>query len=109
MPETSFSEAQALERVVMRYYESHATEENRTCLSPYMEGITRVDVLEERPERLVADVRYLYRDRSKDDGGNEIGRACSGYDKRRFTLGKEGATGLEVLDMTGPQRTASRG
>jgi hypothetical protein len=29
------------------------------------------------------------------------------YGERRFTLGK-GATGLEVLDMTGPQRT-SRG
>jgi hypothetical protein len=43
----------------MRYCANHATKENRTCLSPCMEGITRVDVLEERPERLVADVRYF--------------------------------------------------
>jgi hypothetical protein len=107
MPETSFGEPQALERAVMRYYESHASEENLTCLRPYMEGVTQVNVLEERPERLVVDVRYLYRDRSKDDGGNGIGRDCSGYHERRFTLGKSPA-GIEVLDMTGPQRTARR-
>ena len=101
VPETAFGEPEALQRAVMRHYEDHATEENRTCLSPYMEGVTHVDVLEERPEHLVLDVRYLYRDRSKDDGGNGIGRECSGYEERRFTLGKSGAR-VEVLDMTGP-------
>jgi hypothetical protein len=34
-----------------------------------------------------------------------MGRACSGYDERRFTFGRT-AAGAEVLDMTGPQRTA---
>jgi hypothetical protein len=101
LPETGFGEPQVLERAVMRYYESHATEENRTCLSPYMEGLTQVDVVEEQPERLVVDVRYLYRDRNKDDRGDGLARECSDYSERRFTLGK-GATGVEVLDMTGP-------
>ena len=41
MPETGFGEPRALERAVMSYYEGHATEENRTCLSPYMHGLTR--------------------------------------------------------------------
>jgi hypothetical protein len=104
VPETAFSEPQALERAVMRYYASHATEENRTCLSPYMYGLTQVDVVEQEPERLVVDVRYLYRDRNKDDRGDGLGRECTNYGERRFTLAR-GATGLEVLDMTGPQHS----
>jgi hypothetical protein len=105
MPESSFGEPQALERAVTRYYAAHATEENRTCLSPYIYGLTQVHVVEETPERLVVDVRYLYRDRNKDDRGDGLGRECSDYGERHFTLGK-GVTGLEVLDMTGPQRTS---
>ena len=105
VPETGIGDPWALERSVMRYYEAHATEQNRTCLRPFMYGLTQVDVVEEQPERLVLDVRYLYRDRNKDDRGDGLGRECSDYGERRFTLQKDGA-GLEVLEMTGPQRTA---
>jgi hypothetical protein len=101
MPETGFGEPRALERAVMSYYERHATEENRTCLSPYMHGLTHVDVVEEQPDRLVVDVRYLYRDRNKDDRGEGLGRECSDYGERRFTL-RQDATGFEVVGMTGP-------
>ena len=101
MPETGFGEPQALERAVMSYYESHATEENRTCLSPYMDALTHVEIVEEQPEHLVLDVRYLYRDRNKDDRGDGLGRECSDYGERRFTLRKD-ATGFQVLGMTGP-------
>jgi hypothetical protein len=102
MPATSFAEPQELERTVMRYYERHATEENRTCLSPYIDGFTRVEVVEEQPDRLVVDARYFYRDRSKDDTGeNGFGRECTGYADRRFTLAKSGE-GVEVVEMTGP-------
>jgi hypothetical protein len=69
MPEAGFSAPRALERAVMSYYEGRATEENRTCLAPYMHGLTRVEVVDEQPDRLVIDVRYLYRDRNKDDRG----------------------------------------
>jgi hypothetical protein len=105
MPETGFGEPRALERAIMSHYERHATEENRTCLSPYMHGLTRVEVVEEQPDRLVIDVRYLYRDRNKDDRGDGLGRECSAYGKRRFTLRKD-MQGLEVDEMTDPQRTA---
>jgi len=101
MPATSFAEPSAVERTVMRYYERHASEENRTCLSPYIDGLTQVSVVEDTPERLVVDVRYLYRDRFKDDRGNGMGRECSGYAGRRFTLAKTDA-GIAVVEMTGP-------
>jgi hypothetical protein len=42
-----------------------------------MHGLTRVEVVEEQPDRLVIDGRYLYRDRNKDDRGNGLGRECS--------------------------------
>jgi hypothetical protein len=105
VPETGFGDPQALERAVMSYYARNATEEHRTCLSPFMYGLAQVDVVEEQPERLVVDVRYLYRDRNKDDRGDGLGRECSNYGERRFTLRKDGA-GVEVIEMTGPQRTA---
>ena len=101
MPATSFAEPSAVERAIIRYYEYNATEENRTCLSPYIEGLTQVNVVEDTPERLVVDVRYLYRDRFKDDRGNGMGRECSGYAGRRFTLAKTDA-GIDVVEMTGP-------
>jgi hypothetical protein len=103
VPQTGFGEPQALEHAVMGYYET----QNRTCLSPYMYGLTQVAAVEQQPERLVVDVRYLYRDRNKDDRGDGLGRECSDYGKRRFTLRKAGE-GFEVLDMTGPQRAAAR-
>jgi hypothetical protein len=107
VPETGFGDPQAFERAVMGYYEGNASEENRTCLSPYMHGLTQVDVVEEQPERLVIAVRYLYRDRNKDDRGDGFGRECSDYGERRFTFRKAGP-GFEVLEMSGPQRTAAR-
>jgi hypothetical protein len=106
VPETGFGDPWALERAVMRYYATHATEQNRTCLRPFMYGLTQVAVVEEQPDRLVVDVRYLYRDRNKDDRGDGLGRECTGYAERRFTV-HDGAAGIEVLDMTGPQRAAT--
>jgi hypothetical protein len=101
VPQTGLGDPRAIERAVMSHYARHATEENRTCLSPFMYGLTQVEVVEEQPERLLVDVRYLYRDRNRDDLGDGLGRACTNYGERRFTLRKEGA-GVEVIDMTGP-------
>jgi hypothetical protein len=44
-----------------------------------MHGLARVEVVEEQPERLVIDVRYLYRDRQKNARGDRLGRECSDY------------------------------
>ena len=67
MPATGFAEPKAVESAIMRYYERNASEENRTCLTPYMDGLTRVAVVDQQPDRLVLDVSYLYRDRFKND------------------------------------------
>lgn len=103
IPATGFAEPQAIERTIERYYERNASEENQTCLTPYMDGLTNVTVVEEQPDRLVLDVRYLYRDRFKDDRSNGVGSECTGYAERQFTLAKTDA-GLQVVAMTDSRR-----
>ena len=102
LPSTSFAEPTSLERAMERYYAAHASEEYY-CQMPYIDGLTQVAVVDSQPDRLVVDVRYLYRDRFKSDGGDTGSNGCIGYAGRRFTLGKAPAGGVEVLEMTGPQ------
>jgi hypothetical protein len=103
VPATGFAEPKTVENAVMRYYERNGSEEYRTCLTPYMDGITRVDVIDQQPDRLVLDVSYLYRDRFKNDRSNGIGRECTGFATREFTLEK-GADGIAVLAMGDSRR-----
>ncbi len=104
LPSTGFAEPAALERAMKGYYEAHASEEHGQCLRPYIDGLTQVTVVDSQPERLVVNVRYLYRDWLKNDGGQDgFRRECTGYAGRSFTFGK-GTAGVEVVDMTGPRR-----
>jgi hypothetical protein len=102
LPSTGFAQPAALERAMKRYYEAHATEQHGYCSTPYIDGLTQVQVIENQPDRLGVAVRYLYGDRQKADSD---GHECTGYAGRRFTLGKGPAGGVEVLDMTGPRRS----
>jgi hypothetical protein len=115
LPRTSFAKPAALDRAMIAYYEAHATEEHGYCPTPYIDGLTQVSVVDNQPNKLVVDVRYFYRDRSKNDRSHNqssnnamqsgFQRQCTGYAGRQFTLGK-GKTGeVEVLDMTGPRRS----
>ena len=104
LPSTSFAEPAALERAMARYYEAHASEEHGHCLQPYIEGLTQVAVVSDKPDRLVVDVRYLYRDRFMNDRGDNRGHECTDYAGRSFTFGKGKAGAIAVLDMTGPRR-----
>jgi hypothetical protein len=104
LPSTSFVEPPALATAMERYYAGYATEEHGYCPQPYIEGLTQVSVVDSQPDRLVVDARYLYRDRFKNNGSDTGQYGCVGYAGRRFTLAKGPAGGVEVLEMTGPQR-----
>ena len=95
-----------LEDAVERFYEAHASERGGQCLAPYIDGIARADVVEESAHRLVVDVRYLYRDRIKDQPRDNPANAligCVGYGQRQFVLARNDDT-LTVQEMTGPRR-----
>lgn len=101
-----FGEQSTLDSTIERYYEAHASERGGQCLAPYIDGITRTEVVENDPERLVVDVRYLYRDRLKDQPsgmeGDGLG-TCTGYNQRRFVVANS-EDGLEVEAMSGPSQ-----
>jgi hypothetical protein len=80
-----FGSSAAIERAMMRHYERNASEGN--CYNPYIDGFTRLTVLEDTPDRLVVHARYLYRDRFQDAGGNGGSTGvCSGFGERTFAL-----------------------
>jgi hypothetical protein len=95
------------ETAIKRYYEAHASEYNGQCLAPYIDGFTRIDVVEDTPERMVIDARYLYRDWVKDRRDTRSGqgfmRQCVDYGQRSFVLARTDDT-LQVTEMSGPRR-----
>ncbi len=105
LPSTSFAQPAALEQAMNRYYEAHATEQYGYCSTPYIDGLTEVTVVDNQPDKLVVDVRYLYRDRQKDNGQNSFVHECVNYGGRSFTLAKSATGGVTVVDMTGPRRS----
>jgi hypothetical protein len=97
-----FGPSAAIEPAMKRHYERYASEGN--CYNPYIEGFTKLTVVEDRPDRLVVHARYLYRDRfqDNDDGGSSTG-ACSGFGERTFTLTRGPEGGDLAVTMDGQQ------
>jgi hypothetical protein len=97
----------AYETAIKRYYEAHASEYNGQCLAPYINGFTNIQVVEETPDRLVVDARYLYRDWVKDQRGSDSNggmmRECVRYNQRTFVLARHDDQ-FEVTEMSGPRR-----
>jgi hypothetical protein len=103
---SALGERPQLDGTIERYYAAHASERGGQCLAPYIDGVTRTQVVEDEPERLVVDVRYLYRDRYKDNESGMEGNGmtgCVGYGARRFVLARSDDT-LTVEQMSGPRR-----
>jgi len=96
----------AHEAAIKTYYEAHASERNGRCKAPYIDGFTRVDVVEETAELMVVEARYLYRDWIKDRETSESGRQrseCVAFNSRRFVLIKDRGR-LQVAEMSAPER-----
>jgi hypothetical protein len=96
-----FGSSATIERAIERHYERNASEGN--CFNPFIDGFTKLTVLEDAPDRLVVHARYLFGDRFKDgnDGGSGGGR-CSGFGERTFALTRS-AEGDLVVAMDGQQ------
>jgi len=96
---------------IQQYYERNALEEGGRCPAPLLGGVTRTEILEDTPERVVLHLNYAYRDMIRDgDDCSEmrparcgIMRECRGFAQRTFTVART-EDGLEVIDMTGQRR-----
>jgi hypothetical protein len=98
-----FGSSAAIERAIKRHYARNATEGN--CYNPYIDGFTRLTVLEDTPDRLVVHARYLYRDRFRDGGGDDGGSTgvCSGFGERTFALMRSPEDSGLAVAMDGQQ------
>lgn len=103
---SDFWQPPAYETAIKAYYEDHASEKNGRCLAPYIDGFTRVVVVEDNAEQMVIEASYLYRDWLKDldtsEGGGQMSE-CVAYNSRRFVLAK-GDGSLQVVEMGPSQR-----
>jgi hypothetical protein len=96
---------------IQQYYERNALEEGGRCPAPLLGGVARTEILEDTPEQMVLHLSYAYRDMIRDgEDCSEmrparcgIMRECRGFAARTFTVARTD-DGLEVVDMTGPQR-----
>jgi hypothetical protein len=96
-----FGPSAAIERAITRHYERYASEGN--CFNPYIDGFTRLTVLEDTPDRLVVHARYFYRDRFQQGGGGAGGQICADFGERTFTLARDPGGSPVVIEMTGQQ------
>jgi hypothetical protein len=98
-----FGSSAAIERAIRQYYERNASEGGGRCYNPYIDGFTKLTVLEDRPDQLVVHARYFHRDRFREGGENEGGQICTGFAERTFTLARSPEGDLIVVGMTGEQ------
>lgn len=100
-----FGPSAAIERAIVRYHERYASEGGGRCFRPYIDGFTRLTVLEDTPDQLVVHARYLYRDRFQEGGGGQRGggQICAGFGERTFTLARMADGRPVVVEMTGEQ------
>jgi hypothetical protein len=85
---------------IEQFYRRHASEEGGRCTRPVIDAITKVNVIEDVPERWVAEIRYSYRDRLRDEDPGSERKICRGFASRTFTLLPKGDD-LVVADMSG--------
>lgn len=95
-----FGEPALLRSKITRFYTQHAREEGGRCTRPYIDAITKVDVLEDTPEQWVAEIRYRYLDRLRDEEPGSDRKACFGFASRTFTLAPVGGN-VVVTGMSG--------
>jgi hypothetical protein len=83
------------------FYRGRAFERGATCVSP---GVTVTDarIVQETPQQLLVQARYVYQGRGSGGGGNGSG-SCTGFGERLFTVAREGAA-TTVVAMSGEQR-----
>lgn len=94
-----------LQREVMSFYATRATERSFTCNSPRMRTITSSRVVEDTPDRLVMDLRFTWVDDNAaidmPHGGSIM---CQDWGERTFTFARAADGTLTVQSMSGPQR-----
>lgn len=92
--------AQLIKDNIEQFYRHHASEDGGRYTRPFIDAITMVNVIEDTPERRMAEIRYRYRDRLRDEDPGSQRKICQGFASRTYTLRPKGNE-LVVADMSG--------
>jgi hypothetical protein len=84
---------------ITNYYDDKAVEDDWSCKQTDMQGIEKVQVIQDTPQTLVVGVHYSFQ---PEEGGRFDG-GCNGFGTRVFTFTKAGA-GYSLEHMSGLQR-----
>ncbi|MGI9504139.1 MAG: hypothetical protein ACR2RE_13915, partial [Geminicoccaceae bacterium] len=88
-----------IEHAIKQHYADHAFEQRGRCTRPFIDAITKVDVIEDGGDKWVAEIRYRYRDRLRDEDTGSSRRICQGFASRTFTL-VSGQSDRAVAEMS---------
>ena len=107
VPGPSLAGQPGLQWQVQSFYDGRAMERHATCPNPRMQTISRTEIVEDTPERVVMDIHYYWVDESQaiDVQGSSM-TTCRDWGDRTFTFAKTTGGGLEVVSMTGAQKRA---
>ena len=95
-----------LQLKILNFYDGRGWEQGANCILPQMGAITVQRVVEDTPTRLVLDLRYWYQ--SDDFGDRDVffrPFRCQGWNQRTFVINKSPGGRLDVVGMSGPQRS----
>ena len=84
---------------IVRYYNAHAAERDRTCNHVGMDVITRSRVVTDTADQLVLDLEYSYSSTQAAQKPPK-GPPCDGFADRTFTFERSGDT-YKLLQMSG--------
>lgn len=102
VPGPSLAGQPGLQWQVQSFYDGRAMERHATCPNPSMQTISRTEIVEDTPERVVMRLRYYWFDDSQDDtfGEHSVVR-CQDWAERTFTFDRRSDGTLQVVGMSG--------
>ncbi|MGD9508940.1 MAG: hypothetical protein AB7I59_08565 [Geminicoccaceae bacterium] len=95
-----------LQHEVISFYNARAMERGATCPNPEMQSITSSQIARDEGQTVVMDIRYYWVDWSQAvdiNGGNVT--TCRDWNDRTFTFARDSAGKLQVVAMTGAQKS----
>jgi hypothetical protein len=95
-----------LQYQVISFYNARAMERSAACPNPEMQSITSSRITRDEGHTVAMDIRYYWVDWSQADdinGGNIT--TCRDWDERTFTFARDSAGKLQVVAMTGAQKS----
>ena len=105
-PGPSLQGQPGLQYQVISFYNGRAMERSAVCPNPEMQSITSSRIIRDDDQTVTMDIRYYWVDWSQAvdiNGGNVT--TCRDWSERNFTFTRDSAGKLQVVAMTGAQKS----